>query len=446
MGKLFGTDGARGIVGTELDVNLALKIGASTARVLKNDKEKLTFLIASDTRISKDILKFALTSGVLSENANIIDLGVIPTPAISYLIKKYKADGGFVISASHNPSEYNGIKVFNSEGYKLADELEEKIEDIILNDFQLTKEVNIVGTYEIAKNAKEDYVEYLRSTVNSDFNKLNIGVDTANGAAYETADILFKSLGINYHIINNNPDGLNINDNAGSTHLEGLQKYVVDNKLDCGVAFDGDADRCLLIDELGNVVDGDKIMAIYGDYLMAQNKLKNNTLVGTVMSNLGFVKFCEKNNINFIATKVGDRYVLENMLENDYIVGGEQSGHIIFREFANTGDGELTAIQILNIMAKSGKKLSELASIMETYPQVLKNVNVSKEGKETYQENKVINDYIKNVEKDLNGEGRVLVRASGTENLIRVMLEGKDIDSITKLCDDIVEIIKKELN
>ena len=446
MGKLFGTDGARGIVGTELDVNLALKIGASTARVLKNDKEKLTFLIASDTRISKDILKFALTSGVLSENANIIDLGVIPTPAISYLIKKYKADGGFVISASHNPSEYNGIKVFNSEGYKLADELEEKIEDIILNDFQLTKEVNKVGTYEIAKNAKEDYVEYLRSTVNSDFNKLNIGVDTANGAAYETADILFKSLGINYHIINNNPDGLNINDNAGSTHLEGLQKYVVDNKLDCGVAFDGDADRCLLIDELGNVVDGDKIMAIYGDYLMAQNKLKNNTLVGTVMSNLGFVKFCEKNNINFIATKVGDRYVLENMLENDYIVGGEQSGHIIFREFANTGDGELTAIQILNIMAKSGKKLSELASIMETYPQVLKNVNVSKEGKETYQENKVINDYIKNVEKDLNGEGRVLVRASGTENLIRVMLEGKDIDSITKLCDDIVEIIKKELN
>ncbi|MBQ7031701.1 MAG: phosphoglucosamine mutase [Bacilli bacterium] len=446
MGKLFGTDGARGIVGTELDVNLALKIGASTARVLKNDKEKLTFLIASDTRISKDILKFALTSGVLSENANIIDLGVIPTPAISYLIKKYKADGGFVISASHNPSEYNGIKVFNSEGYKLADELEEKIEDIILNDFQLTKEVNKVGTYEIAKNAKEDYVEYLRSTVNSDFNKLNIGVDTANGAAYETADMLFKLLGINYHIINNNPDGLNINDNAGSTHLEGLQKYVVDNKLDCGVAFDGDADRCLLIDELGNVVDGDKIMAIYGDYLMAQNKLKNNTLVGTVMSNLGFVKFCEKNNINFIATKVGDRYVLENMLENDYIVGGEQSGHIIFREFANTGDGELTAIQILNIMAKSGKKLSELASIMETYPQVLKNVNVSKEGKETYQENKVINDYIKNVEKDLNGEGRVLVRASGTENLIRVMLEGKDIDSITKLCDDIVEIIKKELN
>lgn len=446
MGKLFGTDGARGIVGTELDVNLALKIGASTARILKNDKDKLTFLVASDTRISKDILKFALASGVLSENANIIDLGVIPTPAISYLIKKYKADGGFVISASHNPSEYNGIKVFNNEGYKLADELEEKIEEIILNDFELTKEVNKVGTYETAVNAKKDYVNYLKNTIDSDLHKLNIGVDTANGAAYETAEMLFKSLKANFHIINNNPNGLNINDKAGSTHLEGLQKFVIDNHLDCGIAFDGDADRCLLVDELGNVVDGDKIMAIYGNYLMSQNKLKNNTLVGTVMSNLGFVKFCENNKINFIATKVGDRYVLENMLENDYIVGGEQSGHIIFREYANTGDGELTAIQILNIMAKSGKKLSELASIMETYPQVLKNVNVSKEGKENYKENEAINNCIEKVEKSLNGEGRVLVRASGTENLIRVMLEGKDICTITKLCDNIVEIIKSELN
>lgn len=446
MGKLFGTDGARGIVGVELDVNLALKIGASTARVLKKEKEKLMFLVASDTRISKDILKFALSSGVLSENANIIDLGVIPTPAISYLIKKYKADGGFVISASHNPSEYNGIKVFNSEGYKLADELEEKIEEIILNDFEFTKEVNKVGVYEYSETAKNDYVEYLKTTVDGDFSKLNIGIDAANGAAYETAEMLFEALNANYQIINNTPDGLNINDDAGSTHMEGLQKFVVDNHLDCGVAFDGDADRCLLIDELGNVVDGDKIMAIYGNYLLHQNQLKNNTLVGTVMTNLGFVKFCEKYGINFVATKVGDRYVLENMLENDYILGGEQSGHIIFREFANTGDGELTAIQILNIMAKSGKKLSELANIMETYPQVLKNVNVSKEGKEIYKENEVINNCIKKVEESLNGEGRVLVRASGTENLIRVMLEGKNIDTITKLCDEIVEVIKNELN
>ena len=445
MGKLFGTDGVRGIVGTELDIELAMKIGASTARVLKKENNNLTFLVGSDTRISKDVLKNALVAGVLSENANIIDLGVIPTPAISYLIKKYNADGGFVISASHNPSEYNGIKVFNNEGMKLADELEDKIEDVILNGFELTKKINQVGTYEYRESAKRDYVMYLKNTVDCNF-KMTVGLDTANGAAFETAKMLFDSLGIDYKIINDNPDGININKDAGSTHLEGLQKFVVDNKLDIGVSFDGDADRCLLIDELGNIVDGDKIMAIYGKYLLENNKLKNNTIVGTVMSNLGFVKFCEQHDINFVATKVGDRYVLESMLQNDYIIGGEQSGHIIFKELANTGDGELTAIQILSVMSKSGKKLSELASIMETYPQVLKNVSVSREGKETYKENKVINDFIKKCEEKLNGEGRILVRASGTENLIRVMLEGKNIEEITNICDDIVEVIKNELN
>lgn len=446
MGKLFGTDGVRGIVGPELDIDLAIKIGASTARVLKRDDKDLTFLVGSDTRISKDVLKNALVAGVLSEKANIIDLGVIPTPAISYLIQKYHADGGFVISASHNPSEYNGIKVFNNEGFKLADEIEEKIEDVILNNFEINKDVNNCGTYTYAYIAKEDYVEFLANTIDADFSKLHIGVDAANGAAYETAKMLFNKLGVKYSIINDNPDGLNINDNAGSTHLDGLQKFVVENNLSCGVAFDGDADRCLLIDEFGNVIDGDYIMAIYGNYLKENNKLKNNALVGTVMSNLGFVKFCENNGINFVATKVGDRYVLENMLENDYIVGGEQSGHIIFKEIANTGDGELTAIQILNIMSKTGKTLSELANIMEKYPQVLKNVNVSREGKETYKENETINKFIKECEAKLNGEGRILVRASGTENLIRVMLEGKNIEEITNICDDIVELIKKELN
>lgn len=446
MGKLFGTDGVRGIVGSELGIDLALKIGSSTARVLKKDNEKLTFLVGSDTRISKDMLKNALCAGVLSENANIIDLGVIPTPAVSYLINKYHANGGFVISASHNPSEYNGIKVFNSEGFKLADELEDEIESIILNDFELNKEENRCGTYTYMESAKSDYVDYLCNTVNCDFSALNIGVDTANGAAYETARMLFDKLGINYKIINNKPDGININKNAGSTHLDGLQKFVLDNHLDCGIAFDGDADRCLFIDDEGNVIDGDYIMAIYGTYLKKQKKLKNNTLVGTVMSNLGFVKFCEKNDINFVATKVGDRYVLESMLENDYIVGGEQSGHIIFKEYANTGDGELTAIQILEVMCESKKKLSLLSNVMEKYPQVLKNVRVSKEGKDTYKENNVINEFIKNIEKELNGEGRVLVRASGTENLIRVMLEGKNVEKITEMCDRIVDVIQKELN
>ena len=270
-------------------------------------------------------------------------------------------------------------------------------------------------------------------------------MDTANGASYKTAEVLFKKLGVNYKLINNTPDGININDNAGSTHLEGLQKFVIDNKLDCGIAFDGDADRCLLIDELGNIVDGDKILAIYSNYLKENNKLNNNTLVGTVMSNLGLVKYCENNDITFVATKVGDRYVLENMLENNHNIGGEQSGHIIFKDFANTGDGELTALQILNIMAKTNKKLGALSNIMDTYPQVLKNLNVSKEAKETYKDNEKIIKIIKEVEEKLNGDGRVLVRASGTENLIRVMLEGKNEETINTLCNDIIEVMKKEL-
>jgi len=445
MGKLFGTDGIRGIVGTELDIDLAMKIGVCTTRTLKKDKE-LTFLVGTDTRVSKDTLKYALISGILSEGANVIDLDVIPTPAISYLIKKYQADGGFVISASHNPSEYNGIKIFNSLGYKLADEIEEKIEDAILNNFSISKKENKVGVYKLEEKAKNDYIEYLNKTVSNKFGNIKVGIDAANGASYETAKMLFDSLKINYKIINDKPDGFNINRNAGSTHLEGLKKFVLENNLDCGIAFDGDADRCLFIDEKGNIIDGDYILAIYALELKKQNKLKNNTVVGTVMSNLGFIKFCENNNINFVATKVGDRYVLENMIDNDYIIGGEQSGHIIFKDFANTGDGELTAIQILSIMGKTGKKLSEVANIMIKYPQVLKNVSVSKEGKETYHENKKINDFIKLCEEKLKNEGRILIRASGTENLIRVMIEGKNIDEINRLCDEIIKVIEKELN
>lgn len=441
MTKLFGTDGIRGIVSTELNAELALKIGASTARVLKKENKQLTFLIAADTRKSKDMLRNALVAGVLSENANVIDLGVIPTPAISYLIKKYNADGGFVISASHNPSEYNGIKVFNEEGYKLADDLESKIEEVILNNFKLNQEINMLGTYTKEKTAKEDYIDYLANTIANNLSTLNVAIDAANGAAYQTAQMLFDKLGVNYTIINNKPNGININDNAGSTHIESLQKFVKENNFDCGIAFDGDADRCLMVDELGNLVDGDKILAIYANYLKEQGKLTNNTLVGTVMSNLGLVKFCEQNDINFIATKVGDRYVLEEMLEKNYIIGGEQSGHIIFKDFANTGDGELTAIQILNIMAAKKAKLSTLASVMDTYPQILKNVSVTKEQKDTYQKNTKINEIIEKVKETLGSDGRVLVRASGTENLIRVMLEGKNLSVIEKLADEIVEVI-----
>lgn len=445
MGKLFGTDGARGIVGSELNASLAMRIGASAAKVMKKNKKKLTLLIGSDTRISKDALRFSLTGGILSEGVNVIDLGVIPTPAVAYLIKKYHADGGFVISASHNPSEYNGIKIFNENGYKLADELEDEIESLVIS-FKENDHVNEVGVYHYEDKAINDYTDYLVSTIKSDLKGIKIGIDTANGASFKTAEILFTKLNTDFKIINNEPDGYNINLNAGSTHLEGLQKYVVDNHLDCGIAFDGDADRCLMIDNEGNLVDGDKILAICGKYLKDHNELKNNAIVGTVMSNLGFVKFCEKEGINFEATKVGDRYVLQNMLQNDYIIGGEQSGHVIFRNFATTGDGELTALQVLNIMKAENKSLKELASVMETYPQVLKNLIVSKENRDHYQDNKVIMDYIDECNKKLNGEGRILVRASGTENLIRVMLEGKDIDFITKICDDIIDVMQKEFN
>ena len=445
MTKIFGTDGARGLVTQELDSELALKIGAATARILKKKSKKLTFLVGTDTRVSKDLLTSALTAGVLGENANIVDLGVIPTPAISYLITKYKADGGFIISASHNPKEYNGIKVFNNKGFKLADEIEDQIEDIILNDFETTKDNNLVGTYRKETNAYNDYVDYLMSTIDTKLDGLHIGIDTANGAASVTAPLLFEKLNAKVEFINNTPDGYNINDKCGSTHLEQLQKFVVDKKLDCGIAYDGDADRCLFVDNKGNVIDGDYTLAIYGLYLKKKKKLKNNTIVGTVMSNLGFIKFCEANNINFEATKVGDRYVLENMLKNNYIIGGEQSGHIIFKDFANTGDGELTCLQILNIMTKENKSLSELASIMNKYPQVLKNLPVSKEIKETYKDNKNIQNKIKEIENKLGNNGRLLIRPSGTENLIRVMLEGQDVKEITNYCDEIIETIKKEI-
>lgn len=447
MPKLFGTDGIRGIVNEDLNAMLALKIGSSVAKVLKKElnKDKLTFLIGGDTRISKDMLTSSVSAGVLSEGCDIILLGVLPTPAISFLVSKYNADGAFIISASHNPSKYNGIKVLDNNGFKLTEELEEKVEDIILNNFELNNKENDNGTIITKDDAMNLYIEHLASTIASDISKLKIVIDTANGAASKTAEVLFNKLNANYTLINNSPDGLNINENAGSTHIDNLVKIVKRDKYDIGIAYDGDADRCILVDELGNIVDGDFIIAICGSLLKKENKLRNNALVGTIMSNLGLVKFCEVNNINFEATKVGDKYVLENMLKNDFILGGEQSGHIIFKEYANTGDGELTSLQILDAMIKENKKLSELASVMQKYPQVMINVNVSKEGKDNYKENKNIQDKITEINEKLNGEGRVVVRPSGTENLIRVMLEGKDEKIIKNYCEELAKYIENEL-
>ena len=441
MGKLFGTDGIRGIVGEDLTHELAMKVGEASAYVL-GKKDDLVVLIGRDTRISGQMLASALSAGLMSQGAKVIDLGVVPTPAVSYLVKKYKASMGAMISASHNPSEYNGIKLFDGEGFKLPDATENEIEKYLLGKAVPT--TTKVGTYEVCDTAIDDYTDHIVKSAKKINKDLKIVIDCANGSASTTAPILFDKLGLDVVLMNYEYDGYNINDKAGSTHLEGLVKKVKKLKADVGIAYDGDADRCLMIDENGELVDGDQIMAISALALKKNKKLTNNTLVGTVMSNLGLVKFCEHNDIDFIATKVGDRYVLEKMLECNYIVGGEQSGHVIFKDFANTGDGELTSIQILNTMSKDGKKLSELASVMKRYPQVLINVKVKEEAKGQYENDGDVTEVIQKIEAELAGEGRVLIRPSGTEALIRVMIEGLEQKVIDKQAKEIADVIKKK--
>ena len=441
MGKLFGTDGIRGIVGEDLTHDLAMKIGEAAAYVL-GEKKDLVVLIGRDTRISGQMLSSALSAGFMSQGAKVIDLGVVPTPAVSYLVKKYNASMGAMISASHNPSEYNGIKLFDGEGFKLPDAVENEIEKYLLGKAVPT--TNVVGTYEVCDTAVEDYVNHIVDTAGKINKDLKIVVDCAYGSASATAPLLFNQLGLDATFMNFEYDGFNINDNAGSTHLEGLIKMVKKEKADVGIAYDGDADRCLMIDEDGCEVDGDQIMAISALSLKKKKKLTNNTLVGTVMSNLGLVKFCEANDIDFVATKVGDRYVLEKMLECNYIIGGEQSGHVIFKNFANTGDGELTSIQVLGMLSDSKGSMSSLASVMKKYPQVLINVKVREEAKGQYENDQQVTDAINEVEKELAGEGRVLIRASGTEALIRVMIEGLDQDDINKKAKKIADVIKKK--
>lgn len=441
MGKLFGTDGIRGIVGEDLTSKLAMNVGESSAYVL-GEENSMKVVVGRDTRVSGQMLSSALSAGLMSQGANVIDLGVVPTPAVSYLTKKYGCNMGAMISASHNPSEYNGIKLFNNEGFKLPDEVENEIEKYLFG--KAIPSSSTIGTEILAKKAIEDYVDYIVSTSEYINPNLKIIVDCAFGSASETAPLLFEKLGLNAEIINYDYDGYNINNNAGSTHLEGLIDKVKQNKADVGIAYDGDADRCLMVDEKGNVVDGDQIMAISSLHLKKEGKFTNNTLVGTVMSNLGLVKFCAANDIDFEMTKVGDRYVLERMLEKDYIVGGEQSGHIIYKNYANTGDGELTSVQVLNIMSKENKTLSELASAMRKYPQVLVNINVNDVGKEKYKDDSSVNEIIDKVKQELGEDGRILVRASGTENLIRVMIEGLDQEDIYKKANDVALVIKKK--
>ncbi len=450
MGRLFGTDGVRGIANKDLTNDLAMKIGAAAATVLLKfaKSSKPTVLIGKDTRASGDMLEAALTAGLCAVGCNVLSAGVVPTPAVAYLVGLYQCEAGIMISASHNPCEYNGIKIFQKTGYKLDDSIEEEIENIILDgvkipDYKIGGEV---GNREFSQNALKDYINHVVSTTDIRFDGMRIALDCANGSASVCAKEIFTSLGAKCLMLSDTPDGTNINDKCGSTHPEELMQIVKDANLDLGLAFDGDADRMLAVDENGELVDGDKIIAICANKMKNEGRLNKNTAVVTVMSNMGFFKFCSENDISCAKTAVGDRYVLEKMLKDGYNIGGEQSGHVIFLDYATTGDGELSGVQLLETVVKSGKKLSELAQIMNVYPQVLINVQVSAEGKQKYNNDEYIIAAIQKAEMELMGDGRVLVRVSGTEPLVRVMLEGKDIDHIQRLGEEIAEVVKERLS
>ena len=448
MARLFGTDGVRGIANKEITAELAMKLGRAAAVVLAQGRRRRPLVvIGKDTRLSSDMLESALAAGFCSIGADVIIVGVMPTPAVALLVKQYKADAGVMISASHNPAQYNGIKLFDGEGFKLPDELENKIESLVLDQHQQFElaEPATLGAMSYCSSAVDDYIEHLKSSIPTSLEGLKVAIDCAHGSASKTAAKLFADLGAEAHIMFAEPDGLNINKDCGSTHMEKLQEYVVKNKMDAGIAFDGDADRCLCVDEKGNVIDGDFIMAICALDLKQRGKLRRNTVVGTIMANMGFNKFCEDNEIHFVPTKVGDRYVLEEMELEGYRFGGEQSGHVIFRDYSTTGDGQLTAVQLLCHLRSSGKTLSQLASVMTRYPQTMINITVSSEGKVSFYNNDAIKKIIAQYKETLGDDGRVIVRVSGTEPLIRVMVEGKDEATIMDAAEKIAEVVRTEL-
>ena len=453
MGKLFGTDGIRGVVNAGLDADLAYKVGLAAAQVLAKNKksgEKPLVTIGKDTRISGDLLKGSLISGLCTAGADVLDLGTLPTPGVAWVTVDEKADAGIVISASHNPFEHNGIKIFNGKGFKLSDELEEKIEDIVLfghNNVPMKTHGEIGKVSYVAPKASEDYIDHLESTIDSTLGGLRILVDCANGAASATAARLFDRFSkLRTDVINADPDGVNINEKCGSTHMDSLAAMVKAGGYDIGIAFDGDADRVLCVDGDGEVVDGDMIMAILALDMKARGRLKNNTVVGTIMSNLGFIRFCEANDIRFAATKVGDRYVLEEMLLEDYAFGGEQSGHIIFKDFATTGDGQLTAVQILSQLKRTGEKLSEAAKVMTRYPQFIVNIPCTSEKKVAFYTDYEVKSIIEDAKKEIGDSGRLIARPSGTEPLIRVMAEGDDSEKIERIAEETAEKLARQLD
>ena len=448
MGRLFGTDGVRGVANSELTCEMAMNIGRAAAMVLTNeDRRHPRVLIGKDTRKSSDMLEAAITAGLCSVGANVIQLGVVPTPAVAYLVGKYKADAGVVLTASHNPCEFNGIKIFSGDGYKLPDALEEQIEAIVL-DHAATPPVPVggdLGTVHAAPDAVRDYVDHVKSTVPFSLDGLHIAIDCANGASSRTAELLFTELGAKVDMLFDKPDGVNVNDKCGSTHMDALMEYVKTHGVDAGIAFDGDADRCLAVDEKGNFVDGDFIMAICAADMKSRGKLAKSTVVGTIMTNMGFNRFCAENDMKFSATKVGDRHVLEEMLPEGHNFGGEQSGHVIFLDFATTGDGQMTAAHLLSLMRRREAKLSSLATIMQRFPQVMVNVTTGPEGKLRFYTDDEVKESIEKAKAALGDSGRIIVRPSGTEPLLRVMVEGEDEEQINALANEVADVLRRRL-
>lgn len=447
MGKYFGTDGIRGIVNETLDAETAFKAGCAAATVLldQTDKKPL-ILIGKDTRISSDMLEAALIAGICSGGADVMPLGVLPTPAIAFLTIRLKAQMGIVISASHNPFEHNGIKIFDADGYKLRDTLEERIERII--DGQAACGRRTHGT--IGRVLTDDgrgaqmYIDYLAGAAQTEIKGLRVAIDCANGAASKTAGRLFSKFDIDFELLSDHPNGLNINDKCGSTHLGHLQSFVKSGGFDLGFAFDGDADRCLAVDENGEIVDGDKMMAVMGRFMKESGSLKNLAIVATVMSNIGFHEFARDNSIELLCAAVGDRNVLEMMRERGCNLGGEQSGHIIFLDDATTGDGQLAAVKFLSVVAATGQKVSELTRAVPQYPQVLLNVPITggNSAKDAIMSSQILKDSLESEEKKLGKTGRILVRPSGTEALIRVMVEAKTEKMAADVANCLINKIK----
>ena len=449
MGSLFGNGDVRGVANTELTPDLAFKLGKATGYVLGKTKEKPVFLIGKDTRISGDMLEDALSAGFMSTGANVIKVGVLPTPAIAYLVKAYGADAGVIVSASHNSFEYNGIKFYNSEGFKMDDSFEDEVETILLRNIDMDSHISgerIGRCLDADDEAENRYAEYLQSTIDTDISGVKLVIDCANGSAYKVAEKVFKGLGADVTLIGNQPDGMNINAKCGSTHPELIQKEVVERGAFMGFSYDGDADRLIACDENGELIDGDKLMCICARMLKEKEELPENKVVSTVMSNVGFHKFMKKEGFNVDITDVGDRYVLDRMLEEGAAFGGEQSGHIIFLNHATTGDGILSSLQLLQAVLRSGKSASEVSGEIEIYPQVLKNARVKIENKSKYARDEEIRAAVDEVCEELGEDGRVLIRPSSTEPSVRVMIEGQDIEYITAKAQKLARLITKRFS